>query len=557
MIHFRLVVISPFLALFFAVSLAFANPPSVTSIFPSGAKQGSELELKVADIPEIWPSSAWTDHSGIVFKPNKDKKGFYNVSVDVNTPVGPHLVRFYNNDGASKPCIFFIGLAEEITEKEPNNKLIASQFIKNTPVVVNGRLGKNGDVDAFTIRVNRGEWIVAQCFSYSLDSPVDSFMHLHNEEGVKLAFAPDTQNIDPLLAYQAKETGDYTLTLAGLIFPFNATARFHGSEHTVYRLTISTGSFARNTYPLGVQRGSKTPVHMVGWGFGAKSMVRAALVNINDHSPIAWLGGKDLSAPVPVLVGELPGYSETEPNNTIYTALDYKWPSAVHGRINYDDDEDRFKFFARKGDNFIMRLRASEFNSSLDPVLRIEDQKGKQLARDDDSGLRQDAKLAWKAPEDGEYIISVSDLIRTGSNSHFYRLEIDRPRPSLAAIHSPDRLIVEAGKSSELTVTISLLGGFSGKPFIIVQGLPDGVSAQIPATEKGGAVKLKIVASETAKSANVPLRIQVIDSVATLTCTSNASIGMDKAGGERLINYVDHLWLTIKAKQTVLEKEPK
>ena len=557
MIQFSFAALSAFLIIFFGVSVVFAKPPSVRSIFPSGAMQGAELELKVADIPEIWPSSVWVDHSGILFKPNKNKKGVYNVSVDLNTPVGPHLVRFYNNDGSSKPCIFFIGLAEEIVEKEPNDKLNASQYVKSTPTVVNGRLGKNGDVDAFTVRVNSGEWIVAQCFSYSLDSPVDSFIHLHNEEGVKLAFAPDTQNIDPLLAYQVKETGDYTVTLAGLIFPFNATARFHGSEHTVYRLTISTGSFARNTYPLGVKRGFETPVHIEGWGFGDKVGARAAVVNIDNLSSVAWLGDSNLAAPVPVVVGDLSGKTETEPNNTPNAALNYNWPSAIHGRIDYDDDDDRFKVSVRKGDNLLIGLRASEFNSSLDPVLKIEDQNGNLLGRDDDSGYKQDAKLNWKAPADGEYLISVSDLIRTGSDSHFYRLEIDHPRPSLTAIHSPDRLIVEAGTSSEFTVTISLLGGFSGEPFIIVQGLPDGVSAQIPGTEKGGKVTLKIVASETANAANVPLKIQVMGPDENLICRSNASIGMDKAGGERLINFVDHLWLTVKPKQSDPEKTPK
>ena len=557
MIQLRVAVFSAFLFQFFTAVIAFAKPPTVTSIFPAGARQGAELELKVADVLEIWPSSVWVDHSGIVFKPNKEKKGVYNVSVDLNTPVGPHLVRFYNNYGSSKPCIFFIGLADEITEEEPNDKLNAAQYIKRNPIVVNGRLGKKGDVDSFTVRANRGEWIVAQCFSYSLDSPVDSFIHLHNDEGVKLAFAPDTQNIDPLLAYQVKETGDYTLSLAGLIFPFNATARFHGSMHTVYRMTISTGAFARNTYPLGVKRGIKTPVHMVGWGFNDKGGARAAIVNINDQSSVAWLGGKNLSAPVPVLVGDLFGHSEIEPNNTLNTALDYNWPSAIHGRINYDDDEDRFKISVKKGDNLLLKLRASEFNSSLDPVLRIEDQDGKQLVRDDDSGNRQDAKLDWRAPSDGVYLISVSDLIRTGSDYHFYRLEIDQPRPSLTAIHSPDRLIVDAGQSSEFTVTISSSGGFRGETYIIVKGLPDGVSAQIPATEKGGEVKLKIFASEAAKAANVPLAIQVVNSNATLNCLSRASIGMDQAGGERLINVVDHLWLTIKAKQSDTEKEPK
>ena len=45
---------------------------------------------------------------------------------------------------------------------------------------------------------------MAQCHAYSLDSPVDAFLHLHDENGSKVAFAPDTQNLDPLLAWQAQ-----------------------------------------------------------------------------------------------------------------------------------------------------------------------------------------------------------------------------------------------------------------------------------------------------------------------------------------------------------------
>ena len=556
MMLFRFEFLFKVITIFFvSASFAFAKPPSITSIFPSGARQGSEIELMVYDAPEIWPSTAWVSHPGIKFEAIKDKKGVYKVQVAEDTPVGPHLVRLYNDYGASKPCIFFVGLADEIVEKEPNDKLNASQLLKSTPIVVNGRLNKNGDVDAYTFRVNRGDWIVAQCFSYSINSPVDSFIHLHDENGVKLAFAPDTQNIDPLLAYQAKETGDYTVTLAGLIFPFNATARFHGSAHTVYRMTISTGAFARNTYPLGVKRGDRTPVHLTGWGLGEGGVARASVVNVNDQSVLSWFGGKGLSAPVPVLVGELSGHRETEPNNNFDAALEYGWPSAIHGRIDHDDDEDRFVIYAKKDDNLLIKLRASEFNSSLDPVLKIEDQNGKQLVRDDDSGVKQDAQLNWKVPADGRYIIAVSDLIRTGSDAHFYRLEIDHPRPGLTATHSLDRLIVDAGESSDVAVTIGFSNGFSGKPFIVVRGLPDGVSAQIPATEKGGVIKMKLVASETVKAANTPIKIQIVDPGKSIICTSTASIGMDKAGGERLINEVDHIWLTVRAKQPVSEKK--
>ena len=185
---------------------------------------------------------------------------------------------------------------------------------------------------------------------------------------------------------------------------------------------------------------------------------------------------------------------------------------------------------------------------SLDPVLCIEDAKGKQLARDDDSGERQDAKLDWTAPADGTYHLAVSDLIRSGGNAHFYRLEIDWITPSLNATFTPDRLVVEAGKSAEATVTIGFADGYKGNPAVVIQGLPDGVSAQIPATEKGGAVKIKLVAAESAKPTNVPLTLLVVEPGTPTSHTATTPIGMDKAGGARLINSIDHLWLTIKAK---------
>ncbi|MED6314859.1 MAG: hypothetical protein VX704_07475, partial [Verrucomicrobiota bacterium] len=204
-----------------------AKPPAIASIFPPGGQRGSAFDLTAADAPDPWPSAAWTSHPGIQLEPLKEQKGVYKTTIAKDTPVGPHLIRFHNADGASQPRIFFVGLAEEIAEVEPNDKLDAAQFLEKTPLVVNGRLGKTGDVDAFSFRAKKGDWIVAQCYAYSLDSPVDAFLHLHDENGSKVAFAPDTQNLDPLLAWQARETGTYTLTFAGLVFPFNASARFH------------------------------------------------------------------------------------------------------------------------------------------------------------------------------------------------------------------------------------------------------------------------------------------------------------------------------------------
>ena len=120
--------------MFCAWPSALAKPPIVTSVFPAGGKQGSDFELTIADAPETWPSAAWADHPGIKLEPITDKKGVYKTAIAPDTPAGPHLVRFYNADGASQPRIFFVGLADEISEEEPNDKLDGSQFLSNSDI---------------------------------------------------------------------------------------------------------------------------------------------------------------------------------------------------------------------------------------------------------------------------------------------------------------------------------------------------------------------------------------------------------------------------------------
>ena len=74
---------------------------------------------------------------------------------------------------------------------------------------------------------------------------------------------------------------------------------------------------------------------------------------------------------------------------------------------------------------------------------------------------------------------------------------------------------------------------------------------------RGGAVKLRIAADASAKAANGPLTILVTEPGKANVVTSSSAIGADKAGGERLINEVNHLWLTVKPKPPEPKKESK
>src|SRR5439155_2670608 len=130
-----------------------AEPPTLDYIFPAGGQQGTTNIVSVGGKFDPWPPKIWIDCPSVQFAAQRNK-GAFKVSIATNAPVGPHLLRIFNSDGASVPKSFVIGDENEIAEVEPNDSWKQAQQITNLPVVVNGRLEKSGDVDSFAIRLD-------------------------------------------------------------------------------------------------------------------------------------------------------------------------------------------------------------------------------------------------------------------------------------------------------------------------------------------------------------------------------------------------------------------
>src|SRR4029079_19160371 len=121
------------------------------------------------------------------------------VQIAKNAPLGPHLLRVYNQSGASLPRVFLISEKKDAEEKEPNDSVKQAQPIEKLPTTILGRLEKGGDVDSFSVHIEAGKWLVAQLDAYWLGSPLDGLLNLVNEQGLRLAFNHDSaKNIDPL-----------------------------------------------------------------------------------------------------------------------------------------------------------------------------------------------------------------------------------------------------------------------------------------------------------------------------------------------------------------------
>ncbi len=520
--------------------VSHAAAPSVDFLFPAGGQLGATNSVEASGKFDPWPVKVWTDAVGLEFKPESEK-GKFTVNIGKNVAYGAHLVRFYNEEGASDLRTFIVGRQVEVAEKEPNDAVKKPQVLEKLPVTINGRLDKGGDVDSFAFKVEAGKWVVAMVESYSIGAPVDAYLHLLDENGIQLALGNDSYNLDPVLACKIEKSGTYVLQISGFVNPPQAEVRFAGGSSTIYRLTVTDGPTVRHAFA-----GQGEAVQLSGWNFetlGLKS------VDGFYASERKVLNDPRVETRLRCAVGRNAEAIEREPNNKAAEAQDIVLPAVVNGCLQVNGDEDRFSFTAKKDERFEFRLAAGSLGSPMSAVLRVEDQNGKQLARNDVSLTLEDPKISWTAPTDGKFILAVSDLFRHGGENMLYRLEALPQVPGFSAKTDAQRYRLDPGKSVDIKVNVTRANGYEGKLMVSAKDLPADITAkEVEApTGKGGEAKLTLTAAAEAKPASVPIRILISSTGENATnCPAVFDFRTkDSKTGDLLVNESDNIWLTV------------
>lgn len=535
-----------FVALFsFAIPVT-AEIPSVDYLFPAGGQTGATFTVTASGKLTPWPLGVWTDSPGLDFKPGPTN-GQFTVSIATHTPPGPHLVRFYNSDGASGPKLFVVGTWNEVNEP----KLTPTEpfSITNLPVIVNGRFEKGGDSDSFAIQVTKDHSLIARVQSYGLDSPVDPVLQLTDPDGTQLAFNHDSRTLDPTLVFRAPKTGTYLLQLFAFAFPPRADINFFGADAAVYRLSLTTGPSIAFAFPAGISRQHTSTVHLFGWNLPSDS--GAALreidpANIPPTQSTLCLPLLDAGEPLALPIGQWPETREIEPNNAVDLAQPVEIPCTVNGRIDPTADVDRFRFKAKKGERLIFRLHSVRLGFPLDGVIGVEDDSGKSLARSEPNRVASDPELAWTVPQDGAYVVSLTDLIHRGNSNYVYRLELCHPTPDFKVAVENDAYRVEPGKSVSMKVTLTRSDALTDKIVVAAENLPAGVAATSAEASKSGELHLTLSAAPDAKPVNQPFRVLAILLHPQTPQMRTGTAGV-KAQNSRhlLITETEQIWLTV------------
>jgi len=145
-----------------------------------------------------------------------------------------------------------------------------------------------------------------------------------------------------------------------------------------------------------------------------------------------------------VVIDDLPSVPQGS-NATIATAQVVTVPVGIDGNVG-GLTKQYFKFAAQAGQTLSFEVLARRIGSPLDPVIRLLDLKGKEIASNDDAeGLSGDSQLSYTFATAGEYLLELRDIKFQGGP---YRLRIgDFP---CATVAYP--LAIQRGTQAAITV---------------------------------------------------------------------------------------------------------
>jgi hypothetical protein len=171
--------------------LTLTTGPWLDAVYPLGGQRGTTVKL---------------EYQG-VHMPKE--------SMAVDLPLGDRDVIWHHarlNGQLTNGVPFDLDNLPEVLETEQNDKAAAFAAM---PGVVNGRIGRPGEADAWRFKAKKGERWIFEVKASKLGSPLDGVLSLQDAHGKQIAEADDQSKgeIDPLLKATIPADGVYVLAI--------------------------------------------------------------------------------------------------------------------------------------------------------------------------------------------------------------------------------------------------------------------------------------------------------------------------------------------------------
>ncbi len=513
--------------------------PKLLSMSPLGGSPGSSLELRVRGedlegIRSVWLSCDRLTARVKAVEEIKIEKArfsrktyvpgqevFIQVDIAEDAPIGAHSLRLLTEWGLSGPVTLVVSEGRVVQEQPQPHQDPGSAQLLELPANLNGRIGRNGEVDfyAFEVLENQElqlEVLVAggilpdspihfrdpelilyrpsqgwfQGKARRLETRVDSTIFLLPREGGILR---------PRLRHRFVKPGRYLVAVGSL-------AQKGGPGHN-YQLRIApVGSSDRQ----GEDRWTRIdPAHdapLLDWrerGFGReihpgrRQQLRVRGAAVPDGDPDAVPAGEDTRKPGPSDSGSggrnrplaaYPSLVESEPDETPELASSISLPVILQGRIDAPGDLDHFRFSVQAGQRVAFEIQTVDrMFPELSPWLEVVDASGRIVCSniyrsvENNSAYWQkflQSKTIFAFEEGGDYILRLRDLTsRRGGEGFTYRVLVrpQVPHIGVATLAGGDHINLVPGEARILKLTLEREEGLDQMVTLHLENLPPGI----------------------------------------------------------------------------------
>ncbi len=526
--------------------------PKLLSMTPMGGHPGSSLEFRLRGEDLEGIRSVWLDCDRLTAKVTAVKeielekarfsKKTYSpgqevwIQVDIaeDAAAGAHSLRLLTEWGLSGPVTLVVSDGKAAREQPGPHHDPDSAPMLELPANLNGRIGRNGEVDfyAFEVLENQElqfEVLVAggilsgspihlrdpelilyqssqgwfQGEARRLETRVESTIFLLPKEGGILR---------PRLRHRFGKPGRYLVAVGSL-------AQKGGPGHN-YQLRIApVGSSPRQGQDHWTRYRPAHDAPLLDWrerGFGReihpgrRQQLRSRAFAEPDGNPATTPVGEGTDQPDRSSAGpgdqtaplaRYPSLVESEPDETPDSASAISLPVMLEGRIDAPGDLDHFRFSVQAGQRVAFEIQTVDrMFPELSPWLEVLDASGKAVCSniyrnvENNSAYWQrflQSKTIFTFEEAGDYILRLRDLTsRRGGNGFTYRVLVRPQVPHIGEVSlaGGDPINLVPGEARTLKLTLEREEGLDQMVTLHLENLPPGVQVLptvVPEQESG------------------------------------------------------------------------
>jgi len=494
--------------------------PRLLTTMPMGGQAGMQVAITISgehldELRELTFSDPRITATPKLDAAGQPEPNRFVVTIAPDCPVGVYEARGMTRLGISSSRVFSVGSLPEITRTQPNTSLTTALELPINSVC--NAVMTNRAVDHYVFPGRKGQRLIVDCATRGIDSKLDAVVIVADAAGRDLL----VERRGGALDFTVPEDGRYVIKVHELTFK--------GGADYFYRLGL--------------------------WELpsGAPIIRQPATRSVNSFS---W--------PPPGL-GEVAATAEGEPNSTSAQAQKISLPCDIAGNFFPAADVDVFEFEANKGDVWWVEVASERFGLPTDPAILVQHvsrtAEGERLTdvaefSDIPSPVKVSSNgYAYDGPpynagtsdilgklviqETGLHRLQLTDLFGGTRNDprNVYRLVIRKAAPDFALVAWALHMELRNGDRNALSKPIALRGGstmalevvavrrdgFDGDIELVMDGLPEGVTAhgiKIPAGQTRGLMLITAQqnAPRSVASANFYGRAQINGTAVNRPC---------------------------------------